>query len=155
MTESELPLGYTLRQGTSLDRALLVKFMQRTYCELFPNESFGHLAQTVERYFSNETPLWWIDPADSQAPVGCLWMGNAIDQVGGDRHFHVFLLYIAPDHRRRGLATLLMRQAEDWASARGDRQLGLQVFQVNAGAIALYQKLGYQVQSLWMLKPLQ
>lgn len=155
MTDRSLPTGFTLRQGTGLDHALLVKFMQRTYSELFPNESFGHLAQTVKRYFSNETPLWWVDGAESDTPVGCLWMGNAIDQVTGDRHFHIFLLYVDPDHRRQGLATQLMRQAEEWARARGDHQLGLQVFQVNTRAIALYQKLGYQVQSLWMLKPLR
>ncbi|MGI2905372.1 hypothetical protein AABK37_18840, partial [Hassallia sp. VBCCA 56010] len=53
--------GYNIRRGSTLDRALLVKFMQRTYQDMFPGEDFSHLARTVEQYFSSETPLWWVD----------------------------------------------------------------------------------------------
>ena len=86
--------------------------------------------------------------------MGCIWLGNAIDQVRGDRHAHIFLLYVMPEHRRRGIGSELMRHAEDWARARGDRQIGLQVFQSNQPALALYHQLGYQTQSLWMVKSL-
>jgi GNAT superfamily N-acetyltransferase len=81
-------------------------------------------------------------------------LGNAVDQVTGDRHAHIFLLYVDAVHRRRGIGAALVRYAEAWARARGDRQLGLQVFQVNQPARNLYAKLGFQPQSLWMLKPL-
>jgi ribosomal protein S18 acetylase RimI-like enzyme len=81
-------------------------------------------------------------------------MGNAIDQLQGDRHAHIFLLYVMPEHRRRGVGSALMRHAEDWARARGDRQIGLQVFQSNRPALNLYHRLGYQTQSLWMVKSL-
>jgi ribosomal protein S18 acetylase RimI-like enzyme len=47
-----------------------------------------------------------------------------------------------------------MGYAEDWARARGDRQIGLQVFQTNQLALNLYQQLGFQTQSFWMVKPL-
>lgn len=44
-----LPEGYRLRQGYSKDRALLVKFMNETYQELFPEQqNFSHLAETVK-----------------------------------------------------------------------------------------------------------
>jgi len=157
--------GYSLRSGSGLDRALLVKFMQRTYQEIYPHQDFAHLAQTVEQYFSKDTPLWWVDsisepisetlqPPTLPQPVGCLWMGNAIDQVNGDRHAHVFLLYVVPAHRRHGIGSALMRHAEHHAQTRGDRQIGLQVFKSNQPAIQLYKTLGYEIQSLWMLKPL-
>jgi ribosomal protein S18 acetylase RimI-like enzyme len=48
-----------------------------------------------------------------------------------------------------------MRYVENWAITRGDRQIGLQVFQSNTAAINLYHQLGYQTQSLWMVKPLR
>lgn len=135
--------------------------MQRTYQELLPGANFGHLAQTVEQYFSSQTPLWWVEPEDSSRSdrqpaqqVACLWLGNATDQVSGDRHTHIFLLYVHPDHRRRGIGSALMRHAETWAKARGDRQVGLQVFQSNQPALTFYQKLGYQAQAFWMVKPL-
>ncbi|MBW4631075.1 MAG: GNAT family N-acetyltransferase [Iphinoe sp. HA4291-MV1] len=91
---------------------------------------------------------------NAQCPIACLWVGNAIDQVRGDRHAHIFLLYVVPEHRRRGIATALIRYVEDWARARGDYQIGLQVFQNNTAALNLYNQQGYQTQSLWMVKSL-
>ncbi|MBW4695920.1 MAG: GNAT family N-acetyltransferase [Lyngbya sp. HA4199-MV5] len=143
--------------------------MQRTYHEVEAADSYAHLAQTVEQYLSHETPLWWVVPAHevclealaptsalrSPPPVACLWLGTAIDQVHGDSHTHVFLLYVMPEHRCKGIGKALMLHAEAWATARGDRRMGLQVFQANQAALNLYQGLGFQTQSLWMVKPLR
>nr|WP_041233470.1 GNAT family N-acetyltransferase [Cylindrospermum stagnale] len=167
MLNSLLP-GYQIRLGSTVDRALLVKFMQQTYQDMFPDQDFSHLARTVEQYLSTDTPLWWVN-AETQSveklggggnfplyptPVACLWVGNAVDQVQGDRHAHIFLLYVVPEYRRRGIGTALMHYVENWATQRGDRQIGLQVFQSNKPALNLYHQLGYQTQSLWMLKSL-
>lgn len=154
---SQLIPGYIISAGSGLDRALLVKFMQKTYQELFAVQDFSHLSRTVEQYFSGDTPVWWVGVENSnqrRSPIACLWVGNAIDQVTGDRHAHIFLLYVAPEHRRKGIATALLKYLENWAAARGDRQIGLQVFQANSSALNLYKQLGYQTQSLWMVKPL-
>ncbi|MBE9228753.1 GNAT family N-acetyltransferase [Phormidium sp. LEGE 05292] len=151
----KLPPNYYFISGSSLERASLVKFMQKTYQELFPEQNFSHLAITVEKYFSAETPLWWVEEKLENAAgnkVGCLWLGNGIDQVKGDRHAHIFLLYVAPEHRRQGLGKSLMQLGEDWAKNRGDRQISLQVFQSNQPAVNLYSQLGFQTQSLWMVK---
>jgi ribosomal protein S18 acetylase RimI-like enzyme len=121
--------------------------MTLTYQELFPDrQDFSHLAQTVENYLSSDTPLWWVESTES-VPIACLWMGNAVDQVSGDRYAYIFLLYVAPEHRRRGIAKALIHKAETWAASRGDRQIGLQVFSHNQVALALYRRLGYQIQS--------
>ena len=151
--------GYAIEQGSTVDQALLVKFMQRTYQEQFPNQNFSHLTRTVEQYFSRDTPLWWVyDEQETknhhQSPIGCLWVGNAIDQVSGDRHPHIFLLYVMPEYRHRGIGKALMNYIENWAKQRGYRQIGLQVFQTNTPALDLYHQLGYQEQSLWMVKSL-
>lgn len=156
--------GYCLRAGSGLDRALLVKFMQRTYQELFSEQDFPHLVRTVEQYLSDSTPLWWVEATNAESrqvlphwlqPVACLWVGTAVEQVWGDRHPHIFLLYVVPEHRRRGLGKALMRYVEDWAISQGDHQIGLQVFQSNQPALNLYHHLGYQTQSLWMVKRLR
>ncbi len=93
-------------------------------------------------------------PVTPSSPVGCLWVGNSIDQVKGDRHAHIFLLYVVSEHRRRGIGKALMEYVENWAIIRGDRQIGLQVFKSNQPALNLYNQLGYQTQSLWMVKSL-
>jgi ribosomal protein S18 acetylase RimI-like enzyme len=147
-------LGYQIRPGSTLDRAMLVKFMQRTYGELLPGHEFSHLADTVERYLSADTLLLWVDLGVGSAPVACLWVGNAIDQLGGYSYPYIFLLYVEPEHRRRGIAKSLMGYLENLASLRSDRQIGLQVFGSNTPALNLYQHLGYQIQSLGMIKML-
>ncbi|OWY68333.1 GNAT family N-acetyltransferase [cyanobacterium TDX16] len=92
---------------------------------------------------------------DSLEKVACLWVGNAVDQVKGDRHTYIFLLYVKPEYRRQGIGKALMRYLEDWARTKGDRRIGLQVFQSNTPALDLYRKLGYQIQSYWMIKTLE
>ena len=128
-------------------------------------QDFSHLAIAVEQHFSQETPLWWVEVAHQDysdyleaiappPPIGCLWMGNAVDQMNGKRHTHIFLVYVKPDYRRQGIGSALMRHAEDWARKRGDRQISLQVFCDNKPAIDLYSKLGYKSLSTWMVKQL-
>ncbi len=155
-TSFQIP-GYQIRPGSRRELKVLVAFMQRAYREFQPSATLKHLAQTVEQYFSPETPLWFVEqtqPEISVTPAACLWLGNAVDQVTGDRHTHLFLLYVDPAHRRRGIGSALMQTAESWAQARGDHQVGLQVFQANQAALRFYQALGYQTQALWMIKPL-
>ncbi|NEQ99177.1 MAG: GNAT family N-acetyltransferase [Cyanothece sp. SIO2G6] len=168
----ELCPGYCLIQGSNLDRALLVRTMRRTYQELHPGQSLDHLAYTVEQYLSQsqDSSLWWVEANSRQfpletipsmgyggrvkQPVACLWLGTAVDQIDGDRHTYIFLLYVDPAHRRRGIGTALMTHADQWAKARGDRKISLQVFSHNTPALEMYQGLGYGIQSVWMTKQL-
>lgn len=142
--------GYSLRSGSTLDRATVVKFMERTYTELDPQQPMGHLAATVDRFLSRETPLWWV--SDGTAPIAGLWLGQATDQRSGVRHPYVLLLYVTPDHRRRGIATNLLAVAHLWAKQQGHRQISLQVFSHNQAAQALYSSLGYQPEAVLMKK---
>jgi RimJ/RimL family protein N-acetyltransferase len=52
-------------------------------------------------------------------------------------------LWTRPDHRRRGLATMIMIELGHWAARLGARNVYLQVDQQNAGAIAAYASLGF------------
>ena len=155
---TDLPEGYQLHSGSAKDRALLLKYLSLSYQDSFPQQQdFSHLAQTVEQYLTSDTPLWWVEYCHSSSDfnsVACLWLGNAIDQVTGDRYSHIFLLYVLPEHRRRGIGKVLMQQAQTWAKSRGDHQIGLQVFPHNQKAINLYLGLDYQIHSLSLLKRL-
>jgi len=128
--------------------------MQRTYAELFPSGEFTQLEIAIDRFFSPETPLWWAQKSDEIGwnPIAGLWLGSAIDQGTGARQAHILLLYVMPNHRRRGIGAALVRYAETWAKSRGDRQIGLQVFETNLPAMELYRALGYETQSRWMTK---
>jgi ribosomal protein S18 acetylase RimI-like enzyme len=150
---------YQLRIGSVKERNLLRQFMELTYQELFPTQTnFAHLNSTVQTYLTAQTPLWWVvaqkPTTEPASPVACLWMGNAYEQISGDRYAHIFLIYVIPEHRRQGIGTALLTHAQNWALARGDHQIGLHVFTNNQNALKLYHHLGYQTQSLLMVKSL-
>jgi ribosomal protein S18 acetylase RimI-like enzyme len=153
-----LPTGYQLQRGSPKDKTRLIEFVTLTYKELFPErQDFSHLARTVEQYLSADTPLWWVKSVGELSKtfaVACLWMGEAIDLISGARYTYIFSLYVAPEHRRRGIAKALMQQAETWTTSKGDRQIGLQVFARNQIALDFYRRLGYEIQSLSLSKPL-
>ncbi|MGG6239462.1 GNAT family N-acetyltransferase [Nodosilinea sp. AN01ver1] len=146
--------GYSLRIGSTLDRTTVVKFMERTYRELDPQQPTDHIAATVDRFLGRDTPLWWVDADSAASPVGALWLGQATDQRSGILHPYVLMLYVAPAHRRCGIATALLAVAETWAQQQGHRQISLQVFSDNQAAQALYNRLGYQSEAVLMKKKL-
>ncbi|MEB3313443.1 MAG: GNAT family N-acetyltransferase [Cyanobacteriota bacterium] len=142
--------GYQLRRGSSLDRGNLVKFMERNWGELAPDHPRQHLADTIDRYLSADTPLWWVQSQGASETVACLWLGWATDQDNGQVHPYLLLLYVSPEHRRRGIASALLEAAHDWAGQTGYRQISLQVLSHNQAAQLLYEKLGYQPQAILM-----
>ena len=161
MAEHPILTNYCLEAGSVLDRARLVKFMQRAYRELGTTDAIAHLADTVERHFSASSQLWWlveklaVQPSglpgtNRPDPSGCLWLGEAIDQRSELKQAYVFLLYVNPVHRQQGLGTALMHHAQQWAAQQGYSQIGLQVFEDNAPALKLYRKLGYRSQARWL-----
>jgi ribosomal protein S18 acetylase RimI-like enzyme len=148
--------SYHLKMGNFRDGKRLLAFMQQAYRELSPNLREDHLAETVKQLWGEQTPVWFAIPTHSisQEAIACLWLGNAIDQVLGDRYTHIFLLYVNPQHRRRGLGAWLMHHAETWAIERGYPLIGLHVFTVSNPARSLYEKLGYCPQAIFLQKSL-
>jgi ribosomal-protein-alanine N-acetyltransferase len=58
---------------------------------------------------------------------------------------HINTLAVAPEARRRGLATALVRHIIADAAAAGATKATLEVRASNAAALALYQRLGFRV----------
>ncbi|MEA5420226.1 ribosomal protein S18-alanine N-acetyltransferase [Spirulina sp. CCNP1310] len=91
---------------------------------------------------SPNSELWVLSPAldDPQTPaligLGCFW---AILEEA-----HITLLMIHPDYHRQGLGQLLLWQLLAQAARRGQARATLEVRASNEGAIALYEKFGFQ-----------
>jgi ribosomal protein S18 acetylase RimI-like enzyme len=77
-----------------------------------------------------------------------------IDFFTGAKNCHISDLAVAPDHDGRGVGSRLLAFAEDWARRSGCRFVTLGVFPGNARARALYERHGYGVELLRMVKPL-
>ena len=50
---------------------------------------------------------------------------------------------MSADHRRQGIGSALMRQAEAWARAHGADEVELGVWEFSDEALAFYSALGY------------
>lgn len=170
----EIP-GYRLVAGNSFDRGVLLRCLQASHQELRQSQMPGdsstagsnHLMEFIERYLSPESPLWWVESLATpepqalsplfraiQNPLGCLWLARSTDQLTGQRHTHILLLYVHPAHRRQGIGSALMQWAFTWARQKGDQQVSLQVFAWNQAALEMYQKFGFETKFLGMTKVL-
>ncbi len=58
---------------------------------------------------------------------------------------------VRESHRRKGIGTALVREARRWAGERGTHHVALAVWEFNAGAIQLYERLGFQTVERRML----
>lgn len=58
--------------------------------------------------------------------------------------FHIGTVGVDPEVRRRGLGKGMVAQAHKWAENRGATAAHLEVRAGNAGAIAMYESLGYR-----------
>ena len=67
-----------------------------------------------------------------------------IERVASELRAYVVTLDVARDHRQKGLAMRLMREAEARAVAVGVRWIQLHVFTGNKAAIRFYERIGYE-----------
>jgi len=82
---------------------------------------------------------------------GLVWVergrviGSVSTQMAGPQSTTWLIANVAvhPEHRRRGIAFQLMQATLDYVRQRGAQEVSLQVDGDNAGALALYQRLGF------------
>ena len=84
--------------------------------------------------------------------VGVVWI--AIEDKHGAVSAYIYDIAIEPAFRRRGHALHALQALEPIAEAAGATGIGLNVFANNAGAQALYRKLGYAPTNFNMHKAL-
>lgn len=99
--------------------------------------------------YSRETFEYLLTAAESVsyravAATGAM-AGFVVGLVEPDHTGHITTIGIAPEHRRRGLASLLMQKVEDGFRRRGVRLVRLEVRSANVPAQKLYLNLGYAV----------
>jgi ribosomal-protein-alanine N-acetyltransferase len=70
--------------------------------------------------------------------VGYLVISRYVDA------WHVMNVAVAPEHRRRGIATTLLERLFEVTAGRGRRGYTLEVRVSNTDAIALYERLGFK-----------
>jgi ribosomal protein S18 acetylase RimI-like enzyme len=74
--------------------------------------------------------------------------------VAGGERGHVADLAVVDEARRTGVGRALMRAGEAWAQERGFRMLSLDVWATNERALEFYRRLGFEAESLCLIKRL-
>ena len=74
--------------------------------------------------------------------VGYLIVSRYVDA------WHVMNVAVAPGHRRRGIASLLLERLFELTAGRTRRGYTLEVRVSNAGAIKLYERLGFRARGV-------
>jgi ribosomal protein S18 acetylase RimI-like enzyme len=128
--------AFSIRSYQSSDRAGLEALWHR----VFPDDPARNApALVIDRKLRVQPELLLVCEHESRI-VGAVIGG--FDGVRGWIHH----LAVTPEVRRRGLATRLMRAAEDGLRELGAPKVNLQVRATNRGVVAFYEKLGYEVE---------
>jgi ribosomal protein S18 acetylase RimI-like enzyme len=81
-------------------------------------------------------------------PLGFVLSTTRQDYFTGESHAHVEVLAVEVSAEGRGVARRLMAAAESWAAERGYRRITLNVFPANERARVLYDRLGYEPETV-------
>jgi ribosomal-protein-alanine N-acetyltransferase len=120
-----------LRQADLSDVSALYKIEKKCFGRRGFSKS--HIIWTLK----NPQGFTYLYYADGQ-PVGTVMMRKE-GEVG-----RVVSLGVLPGNRRQGIGAELMRQAEELMQGKGARIMLLEVGVRNEGAIAFYERLGYE-----------
>ncbi|MCR5459586.1 MAG: GNAT family N-acetyltransferase [Acetatifactor sp.] len=81
---------------------------------------------------------------ESDEIVGYLWAQR--ERLNRNAHVAYIVIGILRDYRHQGIGTEFFRLLDEWAKKKGLVRLELTVECVNANAVKLYQKCGFQIE---------
>lgn len=111
------------------------------YADLIADENVGLFLAEV-----NQCAVGFVHGIIREAP--------AIPILVPRRYAVVDSIGVKADYRGRGIGRVLMQHIHAWAIAAGASAIELNVHAFNAGAIAFYRRLGYEVASQRMSRSL-
>jgi ribosomal-protein-alanine acetyltransferase len=121
------------REATMLDLPILVS-LDREY--------FADTAWPIEQFreeLSGPTRKFIVGEVDEELIA---YAGAFLPNTGGIAD--LMTIAVNPSYRRRGIATSLIIELENWAKSKGAQAMMLEVDIKNADAIQLYLKHGYE-----------
>ena len=114
--------------------------LQRLWARVFPDDPPWNAPEVmIENKLKVQPELLLVGEVDGTL-VGAVIAG--FDGVRG----WIYHLAIAPEYRRRGFATQLVRAAEDGLRRLGCPKVNLQVRAVNHEVVAFYRSIGYEIE---------
>ena len=133
---AKLVEGFSIRPFQHADRQALERLWGRVFRDDPPWNAPGIM---IENKLTIQPELLLVGEVDHTL-VGAVIAG--FDGVRG----WIYHLAVAPEYRRRGLATELVRAAEDGLRRLGCPKVNLQIRAANHEVVAFYRSVGYEVE---------
>jgi ribosomal protein S18 acetylase RimI-like enzyme len=150
--------GLSLRPLGRSERAEFAAEAERRYAEDI-EQNGGFSAADARRKAAEDVPRLLRDRdatlfalEESGHRVGHMWLGKREQQ--GRRFFWVWDVFVAEEHRGRGVGRQAMELAEQEARRQGLSRIELNVFGGNDAARSLYRSVGYEEVAIQMGKEL-
>ena len=83
-----------------------------------------------------------------QQRAGFVFASSRRDYFTGETHAHVEAMAVDKGHEGCGVAKALLAACEQWAASRGDGFVTLNVWMQNARARGVYERLGWQPETV-------
>ncbi|MEX0938487.1 MAG: GNAT family acetyltransferase [Pirellulales bacterium] len=133
---SDAPQTCTVRPIQESDRAALIDLWSRVFADDPP---WNAAERMIDRKLRVQPELLLV------AHVQGRLAGAVIAGYDGVRGW-LYHLAVSPELRRRGIATALVRAAEQRLRELGCEKINLQVRETNREVVAFYRSLGYEVE---------
>jgi ribosomal protein S18 acetylase RimI-like enzyme len=149
-----------IRPYSSEDRL----FVARVASRMHPGQTASRRdPAALDRFFSELGPGEFLTKPGAQAfvatidgePCGLISFFPDKDYFTDHPRAYVDNLVVAEDAERKGVGRALLAFVERRARDNGLREVVLDVFAVNRGAIAFYERQGYRPDHIRMAKPLE
>ena len=103
---------------------------------------------------TGDAQVVYVAQDDSGAPSGFVHVLEINDGLTGEREAYVATLAVSEAAEGQGIGRALLERAEAWTRERGLSIVTLEVFAQNQTARRFYDHLGYQEETLKMVKTL-
>jgi GNAT superfamily N-acetyltransferase len=151
-----------LRPATEADRAFALGLVPRLRAfgpsALRSNEDLdGGERRTLEGAFDHLSEDAFLIVAEHPAdgPLGVAYAVTQTDYFTQEKHGHLAIIAVAEAGEGRGVGKALVAAVEEWAAGLGYRLLSLNVFDGNVHARAFYERNGFEVDMLRLVKELR
>ncbi len=149
-----------IRDARQSDRAQIVALVPRLRAfgppPLRPAEDLDRAEVAALNRALDELPehaaLFVAENDEDASIAGVAYMETATDYFTGEKHAHLAILSVAQAAEGHGVGRALLNAVDEWARARGYRFITLNVFAGNEHARRVYERAGYEVDTLKYVK---
>ncbi len=149
-----------MRRGRKADFKTIWTATLQTVWDDLPEDERTRLHRTVwERDFRRKLQPYieggrteaWIAEDAGGAFLGYLLLGES-GWLTPEPHGFIYDVWVAPEHRGKGIGKGLVSWAADWARTKGYRKIKLEVAHPNGRARHVYEELGFRDERHYMGK---